>query len=185
MRYPIIAMAMTLAAFGVQAQTKQELVQKVLAAQQPAIEGIARSLAANTSQQILETAGAAMGRVPKDKQESVGKTIQDDVKKFYDDIAPVLTISAARIAPASVGTMLDQKFNEEELKQIAVWLESPTAKKYQQLSGEMQDALTQKLVADTRPAVEAKLKVLEDSIRGHLEASGAGAAPSKAAPKKK
>ncbi len=189
MRPSILALALTLATVGVQAQTKQELVQRVITAQQGSIEGIARSLAANTSQQVLETAGAAMGNVPQAKQEAVGKAVQEDVKKFYEDITPILTTTATKIAPTSIGTMLEQKFSDDELRQIANWFDSATAKKYQQLSGELQDTFTQKLVADTRPAVEAKLKALEETIKGRLEAAGAGggAAPAArpAAPKKK
>ncbi len=185
MRQTIITIALVAAAFGAQAQSKQDLVQKVLTAQQASIEGVGRTLAASTSQQVLETAGAAMGRVPQAKQEAVGKAIQDDVKKFYDEIEPILTSTATKSAPSSVGAMLEQKFTDDELKQIAAWLESPTAKKYQQSTGEMQEALTQKIVTDTRPAVEVKLKALEEAIRGRLEAAGAGGPAAGGQPKKK
>jgi hypothetical protein len=47
---------------------------------------------------------------------------------------------------------------------LVAWLESPVNKKYAQLSGDMQKALAEKLVAETRPTIETKLKALEQSV---------------------
>jgi uncharacterized protein len=191
-----IATAMAAMALPAHAQapapTKKDLAQRVITAQQSSIEAMGRQLAANTSQQVLETAGAALEQVPKAKQEATGKAIQDDVKKFYDEIEPLLKATAVKSAPTSLAPLLEEKFSEDELKQVATWLESPAAKKYQSMAGDMQTALTQKLVADSRESVESKLKALEGTIRGRLEGAGAGsqapagqAPASKAAPKKK
>jgi uncharacterized protein len=189
------AIALSLAAMALPAHaqapapTKKDLALRVITAQQASVESMGRQLAANTSQQVLETAGAALEQVPKAKQEATGKAIQDDVKKFYDEIEPLLKTTAVKSAPAAVGPLLEEKLSEDELKQIATWLESPAAKKYQALAADMQTALTQKLVADSRETVETKLKALEGTIRGRLEGAGAGAASqapaSKPAPKKK
>jgi uncharacterized protein len=192
------AIALSLAAMALPAHaqapapTKKDLALRVITAQQASVESMGRQLAANTSQQVLETAGAALEQVPKAKQEATGKAIQDDVKKFYDEIEPLLKTTAVKSAPAAVGPLLEEKLSEDELKQIATWLESPAAKKYQALAGDMQTALTQKLVADSRETVETKLKALEGTIRGRLEGAGAGsqaptgqAPASKPAPKKK
>ena len=186
MRFFILGIGLAVSAIGAQAQTKQELSQRILSAQQASIENIGRALAAQTSQQILEAAAGALQRVPADKQEAVGKAINGDVRKFHDEIEPTLKGSALKLAPSTVGTLLEEKFSEDELKQIAAWMESPTSRKYQQLTGELQESLTQKLVADTRGTVEGKLKVLEEGIRKRLEDAGAalGSGDSKApAPK--
>jgi hypothetical protein len=186
----VIATALGLAALGASAQTKQELSQRILAAQQPSIENVGRALAAQTSQQILEAAGQALGQVPADKREAVGKAMQADVKKFHDDIEPTLSSTAVKLAPDTIGSLLEEKLTEDELKQVLAWIESPTSRKYQQLTGEMQDSLTQKLVAQTRGSVEGKLKTLEDGLRKRLEEAGVASAPAdkpaaKAPPKKK
>jgi uncharacterized protein len=154
---------------------KKELVARVLTTQQPAIENIGRGLAANTSQQVLEVAGDAVGQVNPARREAVGKAIQDDVKKFYDDIEPTLKASAAKSAPTSIGSLLEQRMTEDELKQVVTWLESPVSKKYQALAGEMESALGQQVIADTRGTIEPKLKSLENTIRGRLEAAGLNA----------
>ena len=48
------------------------------------------------------------------------------------------------------------------------WLESPVSKKYGQLQPEMQKALGEKLVAESRPTIEPKLKALEASVAKRL-----------------
>lgn len=193
MRYLIlctsVGISLALAAASAQAQTKQELSQRILTAQNASIENIGRAIAAQTSQQVLEAAGAALQQVAADKQEAVGKAMQADVKKFYDDIEPMLKSSAVKLAPGTIGAMLEEKFSEDELKQIATWMESPTSRKYQQLTGDLQEGLTQKLVTDSRGTVEGKLKLLEEGLRKRLEAAGVstsqgGAAEPKAAASK-
>jgi uncharacterized protein len=164
--------SLAVAAASAQAQTKQELSQRILTAQNASIENIGRAIAAQTSQQVLEAAGAALQQVAADKQDAVGKAMQADVKKFYDDIEPMLKSSAVKLAPGSIGAILEEKFSEDELKQIATWMESPTSRKYQQLTGDLQEGLTQKLVTDSRSTVEGKLKVLEEGLRKRLEAAG-------------
>jgi uncharacterized protein len=172
-----IAAVLALAALGAQAQTKPELAQKILTAQQTSIENVGRALAAQTSQQVLEAASQALQQVPADKRDAVGKAMQDDVKKFYDDVEPNLKTTAVKLAPGTVGAMLEEKFNEDELKQILAWVDSPTSRKYQQITGDMQQNLTTKLVAETRGSVEGKLKTLEDGLRKRLEDAGVAAAP--------
>lgn len=164
---------------------KKELVARVLQLQQSGIEALGTQIAGQTAGQVLQAVGAAMPRVPADKREAVFNQVQADVRKFHDDIAPMLRTRAARLAPTTLGTALEEKFSEEELKSLVAWLESPTSRKFQQVAGEVQQSFAQKLVADTRPQVEPKLKALEESIAAKLNAAGGGAsAPAGAAPKK-
>ncbi len=161
---------------------KKELVQKALQLQMPGIEAVGNQLAAQTSQQILGAAGQAMGRVAADKREVVGAEIQAEVRKFFEDISPTLRSNAVKLAPTTLGAAMEEKLTEDELKTLVAWLESPVSRKFQQLAGESQMALMQKLVADTRPAVEPKLKVLEKSIAKKLGMpTGEGAAAASAA----
>jgi hypothetical protein len=75
---------------------------------------------------------------------------------------------------------LEQKFSEDELRQLLAWFESPVNKKFQQASGEMQNDFLQKLVAESRPVVEPKIKQLEQSVRAALGATAPDAAASAA-----
>jgi hypothetical protein len=165
-----------------QAQTKKELAAKVVELQKPAIEGLGSRLAGQEAQRFLQAAGQQMGRVPADKREAVGKEIQADVKKFHDEVEPLLRERAAKLAP-SLAPMFEERFSEDELKQIVAWVESPTSRKFAQFSGEFGNALAEKLVADARPAVDPKIKALEAVVTKRLGLPPADAASS--APKKK
>jgi uncharacterized protein len=185
------ALALCAASGVAAAETKKELVARVVQLQQGAVENIARSLSTQTAQQVLQTAGQAMVNVAPEKREAVAKDVQAEVKKFYDEIDPILRDRAGKLAPTVLGPLLEEKLTEDELKQIITWLESPASKKYQQMGNELQSALTQKLVADTRPAVEPKLKTLEAALQKKLGTGPASApaaapapAPAKPAPKK-
>ena len=170
---------------GTASDAKKDLVQKVLTLQQPGIEGIGNALANQTATQVLQVAGQAMARVAPEKREALGAELQAEVRKFYEDIAPVLRASAVKNAPGTIGTALEEKFSEDELKVLIGWLESPVSKKYQQVSAELQQALGQKLVVETRPQVEPKLKALEGVLGTKLRAAvgdAAGAAPGAAKP---
>lgn len=159
---------------------KKELVQKVLALQQPAIENMARNLVEQPAGQMMQAAGRALQQqVPADKREGVGKSIEADVKKYVDDSYPVVRERAVKIAPTTIGAVLEEKFSEDELKQLIAWLESSVNKKYLQLGPEMQNGFMQKLVAEARPVLDPKLQALETKVRASL---GAPAGPASAAP---
>ena len=104
-------------------------------------------------------------RVPKEKQDAVAKEIQADIQKYLDEAVPLVQTRAVRLAPTTIGTLLEEKFTEDELRQLLGWLESPVNKKYQQMAPELQDTLVKKLVADARPAIDTQLKALDDVVK--------------------
>jgi uncharacterized protein len=165
---PLAVLALVLTAGPAHAQNKKELIAKVVQLHQQGIENVGRVIAGQTSQQMLQAAGQALPNVAADKREAVGKDIQADVKKFYDEIEPMLKKRAVELAPATVGPAYDEKFSEEELKVLIAWLESPVSKKYAQIDSDQGNALAEKVVADTRPAIEPKLKALEDAVAKRL-----------------
>jgi len=181
---PLTVLALALAAAPAHAQNKKELVAKVVQLHMQGIENVGRVIAGQTSQQMLQAAGQALPRVPADKREAVGKEIQDDVKKFYDEVEPMLKKRAVELAPATVGAAYEEKFSEDELKVVIAWLESPVSKKYAQMDRDQGNALAEKVVADTRPTIEPKLKALEATVAKRLgvPAEGSASAPKAAAP---
>ena len=185
---PLAALALIVAAAPAHAQNKKELIAKVVQLHMQGIENVGRVIAGQTSQQMLQAAGQALPRVAADKREAVGKEIQDDVKKFYDEIEPLLKKRAVELAPATVGAAYEEKFSEDELKVIISWLESPVSKKYAQMDRDQGNALAEKVVADTRPTIEPKLKALEAIVAKRLGVAAnepSASAPKPAAPKKK
>lgn len=171
---PTLALAQ---ASGTSSPAKKELVQKALQLQSGGIESIGTQLAGQTAQQVLGAVGQALQRVPAEKRELLATEIQADVKKFFDEISPTLRTNAAKLGPSTFGTALEDKLNEDELKTLVAWLESPVSRKYQQLTVEGQQALMQKLIADSRPAIDPKLKALEQTIARRLGVAPASGAP--------
>lgn len=170
----LTAAAICLAALPVasSAQTgstaKKDLAARVILAQQDSIDSIARNIANQTAQQVLDVTGQALLQVPADKREAIGKDVEADIKRFHDDMEQILHERAARVAPAAMSPILEDRFTEDELKQLATWLESSAARKFTQVGPDLSNALQQQLVADTRSAVEPKLRALEETLRKKL-----------------
>jgi len=168
----ISLIALMLVAVASQAQTgssKKELVARILVLQQPAIEQTAQTLVERPAAQLQQQAGLAMQtRVPPEKREAMAKLIQDDLRKYVDEAAPLVRQQAVKLAPSTIGALLEEKFTEEELKQLIAIIESPVNRKYAQMGGEFQKALGEKLVAQTQPIVEPKVKALELAVIKHL-----------------
>jgi uncharacterized protein len=170
---------------------KKDLAARILKAQNAGIEAMARSLVEQPAVELLGNAGNVLPtRVPKEKQDAVAKEIQGDVQKYLDEAVPVIQARAVKLAPTTIGSMLEEKFTEDELKQILGIIESPVYSKFQRMGDEMQKSLTEKLVADTRPTIEPKLRALEQSVAKRLgittpAAAGAGPARAPAKPASK
>lgn len=165
----MVAVLVAFASAGsAQAQTKKELVAKVLQLQQAGIENVGRQIATQTSQRVLQVAGGAIPRLAADKREAAAKDVQAEVKKFYDEVEPLLRKRAIELAPVTLMPLYEERFSDDELKQVIAWLESPVSKKLQQVDGEFGSVLAQKVVAETRPTVEAKLNALESSLAKRL-----------------
>ncbi len=164
---------------------KKELVQKLMLLQQPALENLARSMVEQPAMRMLQEAGRVMQQqVPPEKREAVGKSIETDIRKFVEESVPIMRERAIKLAPSTIGAALEEKFTDDELRQLISWLESPVNKKYAQLGPEMQSNFTQKLVAEARPVIDPRLQALETKVRTSLGDPTAGSAspgPAKAA----
>lgn len=166
---------------AVQAQTasspaKKELVQKLLALQQPEFEQVARGIVQQPAMQIMQQVGPVLqNQVPADKREAAAKTIEADVRKYVDETYPLVRERALKLAPTTVGAVLEEKFSEDELKQLIAWYESPVNRKFQQAGQEIRGTFLQKLAPEARSVMEPKLQALEPRIRAALGAPPAAA----------
>jgi hypothetical protein len=64
--------------------------------------------------------------------------------------------------------MLEEKFTEDELKQIIAALESPVFRRYNAMGNDMQRVLGEKLVAETRGTIEPKMQALRQALDRRL-----------------
>jgi hypothetical protein len=183
----LLGSAVTLAlaqAPGAANPAKKELVAKVLQLQQPGFEMMSRALLQRSVAPLIQGAGQQLQQMPADKREAAAKALDAEFKKFFDESTPLVRERVLKLAPSTVGALLEERFNEDELKQIIGWLESPVFKKYGQLGGEMEKALAEKLVGDIRPTLEPKAKALEQSVMKQLGITPKPAASAPAPAKK-
>lgn len=181
-------LAATTAAFAQPTQAKKDLVQKAVQLQMPSVEAFARTVMVEQPMaQLMQAAGQALQQQPADKRETIGKAIEADIKKYVDEVDPIAKKKAAELGPKALGSVLDEKMNEDELKTLVAWLESPVSKKYNQIQPELQRSLGQALVTDTRPVIEPKLTALQQSVAQRLgiKPPAAASAPASKAPAKK
>ncbi len=197
LKKPLITLSILLAAVAAQAQpstaspAKKELVAKILKLQQPGIEATARRLVEQPAAELMANAGAALpARVPKEKQESVAKEIKADVQKYLDEATPLVLDRSVKLAPSTIGALLEEKLTEDELKQVVSIMESPAYAKYQRMGDDMQRVLVEKVLADTRGTIEPKIRALEQTVAKRLgvtappQGSGANGATAPRAPAK-
>lgn len=166
---------------------KKELVTKLLKVQQPGIEAMARNLAEQPAIQLMNQAGMILqARVPADKRDAVAKEIGNDIKAYTAEAVPLVRDRAVKLAPSTAGKLLEDRFTEEELRQILEILESPVYAKFNRISGELEKSLMEKLVSETRPTIEPKVKALEARISKRLQSAAdtpAAGGSGKSAPK--
>lgn len=155
---------------------KLDLAQRLVALQAGSLDGLSRNLVETPARQMLAAAEPLIGRVPAEKREAAAKQIQADARKYVDETFPIVRKRAGELSNSVLLAQVEEKFTEEELRQIVAFLESPANKKMQQVMPEISNALAQKLVADTRPSVEPRIKALEAAIGKSLGITP-GAAP--------
>jgi uncharacterized protein len=169
---------------------KKELVQRVISLQQPSVEGLARNMAEQPLRQMMGQAQQAMQSIPEDKRPAVAAKIEGFVNKYIDETNPLVKEKAAKVGLPALGPVFEEKYSEDELRQLLVVLESPAYKKYQQVVPDLNNALLQKLGAEMRPTLEPKLDALHKSVGEALGVTAASepakdAKPAAAKPKAK
>jgi hypothetical protein len=191
-KFKLAVLTVALAASSIaMAQDKAALVKQLLEVQRPAIDGMARILVNDSVAPILQAGGEYLQtQVPAEKREALGKAAEAEVQKYVQEAFPIVRDKAVQLAPSTVGPLLEQNFNEDELRQLIAWLSSPLNKKFAELNPKMQTALTEKLVGETRATIEPKMRALDENVAKALgapteaQAQGSAKAPAKAPAKK-
>lgn len=177
-----LVVALLLLGTAVGAQTtasKKELVAKLLQLQQSAIERSAIMMIERPAATMMQQAGVVLQtRIPPDKREAIAKDMQSDVKKYADELVPLVRERAVKLAPSTIGVLMEEKFTEDELKQIITITESPVYRRYQQVGAEFEKALIDKLVAELRSVIDPKVRALDQALVARL---GIPAKPAQAA----
>jgi hypothetical protein len=158
---------------------KKALVAKVLQLQQSGYEAMGAEIVLSPALRMQQQLRPVVQSAPAEQREKLARDLESDLVKYGDEVQPIAREAARRIAPGTIGTVLEQRLTEDELKQVVAALESPGFRKFLSLDGEMRRAFAERMVAETRPQVQPKLQALETSVRGRLAAvqPAAGGAP--------
>ena len=162
---------------------KKALLDRLVTLQQPGLDDLARSLTLQPVQQMSAFAQQAIGRVPEDKREATITRVEGLFKQYADDVAPIAKERAAKLGQTALLPLLNERFSEDELRQLLVALENPAFKKYQAAMPDIGSALRMQVVNELRPLVEPKLKALEQNFSQALGVSANGE-PAASAPAK-
>lgn len=163
----------TAAPVAASSPAKKALVDKLIALQNAGIDDLARTVSERPLLSLGQQAGAALQSVAPDKREAVGKSLDADFKKYLEEAAPLIRDRALKLAPSTVGVLMEEKLSEDELKQLVAWMESPVRKKYEQMWPELRNSLLQKLLAEVSPTLDPKLAALQDKVVATLRSAGA------------
>ena len=175
----LVALAALTLALSAQAQTKKELVAKILQAQKPGFEMTARRVVEQPAIQMLQQASQVIQqRLPAEKREPTFRELQADARKYVDDTFPQVRDQTIALSVSTVGPLLEQRMTESELRQVLAVYESAAFRKYQGLAGDMEKALMEQLAQQARPTVEANARALQQTMAKRLDAAtGAASAP--------
>lgn len=158
---------------------KKDLIQRLLVIQQPALESMTRDLIERPARQMMAAAEEALEvRVAPEKRPEAIKKIQELLNKYREETTPLIRERAAKIGQASLGPIFEEKYTEDELKQLLGALEAPAYKKFQQSLPELTNVYAQSVVKELESTVQPKLKTLEQGVATALgvPAPGSGAA---------
>jgi hypothetical protein len=176
------APAMAAAPAATSSPAKHDLAKRWVAVQDQALENLARNVVELPARQLLAAAEPVLrSKVPADKREGVAKQLQEAARKYVDETAPPVRKRAQELGQTDLQASIEEKYSEEELRQIVTFFESATFKKMQQTQPQIDQALQRKLVTEMQPTIEGKARALQASMTKILgvapPASPASAAP--------
>lgn len=145
--------------------SKREFAQRFVLLQQPSIENLVRNLVESPARQLMAAGDPVlMTKVPPEKRDAAIKTVQTEVRRYVDAATPIVREQAGKLAQTVLVPAVEEKFTDDELRQIVLFLESPTQRKLQLALPELSQTLAAKLVEQTRPQIDPKLRALDAAV---------------------
>ena len=144
---------------------KKELAARLVVLQQSNMEQLSRNLAEQPARQLLSAAEPILrNQVAADKREAVAKQLQEDARKYVDEVTPIVRKRALELAKIQMQPAFEEKYSEEELRQLVNFFESPVFKKLQQTQPQMDQALGRALVDSVKDTIEPKARALQATM---------------------
>lgn len=169
--------------------SKAELVTRIVDHQRGIADALANSVVQGPMGPLVTATRAAMQQVPAEKREATAKALDAELRKFVDENVGYLREKALQALPGTSSAILEERFNEDELREILTWVESPVNRKFGTAIGDTQKRLAEKVVPEAGPTLDARFRVLQTSVAKLLGLPPPGAtrpanAASAAQPKK-
>ncbi len=166
-----LALALALAAGSALAQpspAKKALIDKIVALQQQGADSMANGLVQAPLSQLAQQLRGAVQQVPAEKREATAKALEAELKKFAEENVPYLKDKISKAVPNTASALLDERFNEDELKQVLAWAESPVSQKFSMANAELQKAIVQKVMGEAGPTLDGRFKTLQATLAKQL-----------------
>lgn len=162
---------------------KKELAAKIVALQQGAeLDQLAQQLTGNAAAPMLQKwAPKLQSDVPEAKRKQVADKLNEELNKYREDLFAIIKSKADKVAADTLTPAYEERFTEDELKQLVTFFESPAVKKYQTVLPEILNLLIQKLVEVSGTEVQARTNAFDAAAAKIVSAE----APKKNPPKKK
>ena len=147
---------------------KQKQIDRILAVLHPE-NGVLQAVQQQGVKAMQQSSIALQtNQVPQERKDKALKDIQVDVQKYIDTTMPVAVASAKKYAAPTSSPILAANFSTDELRQLAVILESPLRDKLEKIMPQLQDAVGQKVSADIGPTVNKNGQVMMEAVSSKL-----------------
>jgi len=147
---------------------KQKQIDRILAVLHPE-NGVLQAVQQQGVKAMQQSSIALQtNQVPQDRKEKALKEIQGDVQKYIDTTMPVAVASAKKFSGPMSAPILAATFSTEELRQLAVMLESPLRDRLEKIMPQMQEAVGQKVSADIGPQVNKNVQAMTEAVSSKL-----------------
>lgn len=157
---------------------KRDLAKRWVAAQDQALGNLARGVVELPARQLLAAVEPVVrSRVAADKRDATARQLQDAARKYVDDTLPAVRKHAQELGQTQLQAAIEEKYSEEELRQIVAFFESAAFRKLQQTQPQLDQALQAKLLADMQPVIEGKARGLHGEMKKILAAAAPASAP--------
>ena len=149
-----------------------------MAAQDQALGNLARGVVELPARQLLAAVEPVVrSRVAADKRDATARQLQDAARKYVDDTLPAVRKHAQELGQTQLQAAIEEKYSEDELRQIVAFFESAAFRKLQQTQPQLDQALQAKLLADMQPVIEGKARGLHGEMKTILAAAAPASAP--------
>jgi hypothetical protein len=169
------------------ADPKLEWATKVVALQQADLDGLIGQLVGSATQDIV--AGWAPrfdSSVPKARQAKATEEFNAELTKFAADARKIVNAKVGQANSEALIPAYMERFNVDELRQLATFFESPVIRKYKAATPELVDVFVKKLVASTQSDIQARAREFDAAASKIVGSAPAAPAPAaKPQPQKK